>query len=75
MTEPFRSDRDERTNAHPNRPKQEFQKATTHGAVVSILLMATVVALTWREFSYSMRMETVESLFVNSTISPIVDVR
>lgn len=51
------------------RPKQEFQQATTHGAVVSLFLGAAVVLLAWRELVFSMKVETVEKLFVNSTIS------
>lgn len=45
-----------------------------HGAVVSLVLAAVVVALVWRELVFSMNTETIESLFVNSTISPTVNV-
>lgn len=45
-----------------------------HGAVVTLVLAAAVVALTWRELAFSMKTETVEHLFVNSTISPTVNV-
>ena len=52
----------------------EFQRGTVHGAVVTLVLTAAVVALTWRELVFSMTTETVENLFVNSTISPTVNV-
>eukprot|EP00904_Undaria_pinnatifida_P008970 jgi/Undpi1/5202/HiC_scaffold_2.g00484.m1 len=57
-----------------SRPKMEFQRGTVHGAVVTLVLTAAVVALTWRELVFSMTTETVENLFVNSTISPTVNV-
>lgn len=56
------------------RPKKEFQRATLHGALVSVVLAAAVIALTWRELGFSMNTEVVESLFVNSTISPSFNV-
>lgn len=56
------------------RPKREFQRATLHGAAVSIFLVLASVALTWRELVFSMRTETIERLFVNSTISPTINV-
>ncbi|CAM9961099.1 unnamed protein product [Pylaiella littoralis] len=56
------------------RPKQEFQRATVHGAVVTIVLVGAVLALAWRELTFSMKTEIVQKLFVNSTISPTVNV-
>lgn len=56
------------------RPKSEFQRRTMHGAVVSLLLGVLVNLLIWRELRFSMQTETVERLFVNSTIAPEVTV-
>ncbi|CAN0109434.1 unnamed protein product [Ectocarpus sp. 6 AP-2014] len=57
-----------------SRPKREFQRATVHGAMVTIVLVGAVLVLTWRELVFSMKRETVENLFVNSTINPTVNV-
>eukprot|EP00903_Cladosiphon_okamuranus_P021822 g20066.t1 len=57
-----------------SRPKREFQRGTVHGAVVTGVLIVTVLALAWRELRFSMRTEVVEKLFVNSTITPTVNV-
>lgn len=57
-----------------DRPKREFQRATVHGAIVTVVLVGAVLALTWRELAFSMRTEIVEQLFVNSTINPTVNV-
>ncbi|CAM9207679.1 unnamed protein product [Hapterophycus canaliculatus] len=56
------------------RPKREFQRATVHGAIVTLVLVGAVLALTWRELTFSMKTEIVEQLFVNSTINPTVNV-
>ncbi|CAM9341257.1 unnamed protein product [Scytosiphon promiscuus] len=56
------------------RPKREFQRATVHGAMVTLVLGVAVLALTWRELKFSMKTEVVEQLFVNSTINPTVNV-
>ena len=42
--------------------------------MVTVVLLAAVLALTWRELCFSMKTEVVEKLFVNSTISPTVNV-
>lgn len=52
-----------------DRPKEEFQRATLHGAVLSFVLAVAVALLIWRELRFSLEVQTVESLFVNATIS------
>lgn len=42
--------------------------------MVTMVLVGAVLVLTWRELVFSMKRETVENLFVNSTINPTVNV-
>ncbi|CAN0187037.1 unnamed protein product [Discosporangium mesarthrocarpum] len=56
------------------RPKREFQHATVHGAVVSCVAAVAVTLLFWRELQFSLQTETVEQLFVNSTINPMLNI-
>lgn len=42
--------------------------------MVTAVLVGAALVLTWRELCFSMKTEIVEKLFVNSTISPTVNV-